>query len=97
MLSETIQQLRYERNWSQTDLANRLGITRAAINSWEMGLTKPALSMLVKLSYLFGVTTDYLLGIEHKKLINISHLSQKDIQLVYEIIDRLNLISNQNN
>lgn len=95
MLSKTIQQLRYERNWSQTDLANRLGITRAAINSWEMSLTKPSLSMLVKLSYLFGVTTDYLLGIEHKKLINISHLSQKDVQLIYELIDRLNLIPTQ--
>lgn len=60
-LSEKIMQLRKQKGWSQEELAERLDISRQSISKWESGASIPELDKILKLSNLFGVTTDYLL------------------------------------
>lgn len=64
MLGERISQQRTTRNWSQVDLAKRLGVAKQTISNWENDNIQPSIEMLVRLSRIFGVTTDYLLGLE---------------------------------
>lgn len=64
MLGERILQQRTTRNWSQVDLAKRLGVAKQTISNWENDNIQPSIEMLVRLSRIFGVTTDYLLGLE---------------------------------
>ena len=64
MLGERISQQRTTRNWSQVDLAKRLGVAKQTISNWENENIQPSIEMLVRLSRIFGVTTDYLLGLE---------------------------------
>lgn len=61
LLSEKILYLRKEKGWSQEDLAYKLGVSRQAVSKWESMASMPDLDKIVKLSKVFGVTTDYLL------------------------------------
>ena len=46
--------LRAERNWSQGDLADRLGVSRQSINAIETGKYDPSLPLAFKIARLFG-------------------------------------------
>lgn len=46
--------LRAENNWTQEDLANRLGVSRQTINSIETGKYDPSLPLAFKLARLCG-------------------------------------------
>lgn len=54
--------LRKEFNMNQLDLANRLGVTQQTISKYEKGIREPDHSTLIKLSDIFDVSIDYLLG-----------------------------------
>lgn len=60
-LEEKITLLRKRNGWSQEELAFRLDVSRQAVSKWEMGSSVPDLDKIIKMSELFGVTTDYLL------------------------------------
>ncbi|MGN0707607.1 MAG: helix-turn-helix domain-containing protein [Faecalibacterium sp.] len=60
-LSEKIALLRRQQGWSQEELADRLDVSRQAVSKWEGGACAPDLDKVLKLSELFGVSTDYLL------------------------------------
>lgn len=62
-LSDRLRQLRQTHGYSQTDLAQKLGVSQNTITSYESGRTEPGITMLVKLAAIFGVTSDYLIGI----------------------------------
>ena len=61
ILGEKIIRLRKQREWSQEELASQLGISRQSVSKWESGASIPDLDKIIKMSSLFGVTTDYLL------------------------------------
>lgn len=46
--------LRAERDWSQADLAERLGISRQSVNAIETGRYDPSLPLAFRISKLFG-------------------------------------------
>lgn len=60
-LEEKIALLRKKQGWSQEELAFRLDVSRQAVSKWEMGDSLPDLDKIIKMSDLFGCTTDYLL------------------------------------
>jgi len=60
-LGERINSLRNERNMSQADLADALGVSRQSISKWETNAAVPELDKLVKLGEYFGVSMDALI------------------------------------
>ena len=61
ILADKIMSLRKKNGWSQEELADQLGISRQSVSKWESGMSIPDLEKIVKMSTLFGVSTDYLL------------------------------------
>lgn len=61
ILSEKIIQQRKQLGWSQEELAGQLGVSRQSVSKWEVGAAIPDLDKILKMSELFGVSTDYLL------------------------------------
>lgn len=61
-LAENIYRLRSEQNMSQLDLADALEVSRQSVSKWETGTAVPELDKLVKMSDLFGVSLDELVG-----------------------------------
>lgn len=60
-LAEKITTLRKQKGWSQEELANQLDISRQSVSKWESRMSVPDLDKILKLSAIFGVSTDYLL------------------------------------
>lgn len=61
ILAEKIINLRKKNGWSQEELAEKLGVTRQSISKYEGVQSIPDLDKILKLSEIFGVTTDYLI------------------------------------
>lgn len=60
ILADKIIELRKQNNWSQEELAGKLGVSRQAISKWESAQSTPDLERIIAMSKLFGVSTDYL-------------------------------------
>ena len=61
ILAEKIMEMRKKNGWSQEELAYQLGVSRQSVSKWESGASIPDLERILKLSQIFGVSTDYLL------------------------------------
>lgn len=70
-----IQELRKRQNMTQEGLAEQLEVTRQVISKWECEQSVPSSEMVIRMSQIFGVSTDYLLGIDMQE-INSDHKEQ---------------------
>lgn len=61
ILADKIITLRKKRGWSQEQLAEQLNVSRQSVSKWESAMSVPDMDKIVKMSNLFGVSTDYLL------------------------------------
>ena len=59
-LGENIYKLRTEKNWSQTDLADALEVSRQSVSKWENNTATPDLERLIKMKELFEISLDEL-------------------------------------
>jgi len=66
-IGSTIKRLRREKDITQEQLAEYLGITSRAVSQWECGRTAPDISQLPALCHIFEVSSDTLLGIDIEK------------------------------
>lgn len=66
-IGSTIKHLRREKNITQEQLAEYLGITSRAVSQWECDRTAPDISQLPALCHIFDVSSDVLLGIDIDK------------------------------
>ena len=88
-LGERLRTLRNERNITQTALSQRIGVSKAMISSYELEQRQPSYGILVKFAAFFGVTTDFLLGLEENRTIGVEGLSDREIQAVVSMVDVL--------
>lgn len=61
ILADKIITLRKKNGWSQEELAEKVGVSRQAISKWESAQSVPDLDKILRMSEIFGVTTDFLL------------------------------------
>lgn len=62
IFSLRLRELREEANLTQSELAERLGIGRATLSNYELGVRKPDIDVLNTIAEYFKVSTDYLIG-----------------------------------
>lgn len=72
IFADKLIQLRKKNGWSQEELAEQMNVTRQSVSKWEGAQSIPDLEKILKLSELFGVTTDYLLKDEIEETENIN-------------------------
>ena len=85
---DRLKELRKRSKLSQEQLAQQLGITKGMISSYETSMRMPSYHILLKISFLFNVSTDYLLGKNADDMLNISDLSEKQKAIICEIINQ---------
>lgn len=61
-LGKRISKLRKQRNWTQGDLAEKIGMSTSTVAMWETDKRDPDSEMLTKIAALFDVTVDFILG-----------------------------------
>ena len=65
--SERLKELRKKANFTQVEVAEKLGISQPAYASWERGVKKPTQENLVKIAQILNVSVDYLVGNSEEK------------------------------
>lgn len=87
MLGQRINELRRACGWNQVELAFRLNVTKQTVSNWEKDNIQPSVEMLVRISKIFGVTTDYLLGLDDVPRLDVSGLSIETVAHFSVLID----------
>ena len=70
IFADKLIQLRKKAGWSQEELAGQMNVSRQSVSKWEGAQSIPDLEKMIRLSKLFGVTTDYLLKDEIEEIGN---------------------------
>ena len=61
IFGERLKKEREKRGWSQTDLAEKIHVSRQSVSKWETGKNYPSIEVIIDLSDLFGITIDEML------------------------------------
>ena len=59
-MNNRLKVLRAERNWSQSDLALRLDVSRQSVNAIETGKYDPSLPLAFKIAAVFGLAIEHI-------------------------------------
>ena len=86
MIADKIKLLREKRGITQAELARELGVTRSGVNAWEMGISVPSTQYITELSVFFGVSVDYLLGLNNTATISVEGLTDREIASILDVI-----------
>ena len=65
IFTERFKDLRIEKNLSASKLAQELGVRDTTVIRWEKGLMIPNALHLYNIAKFFGVSSDYLIGLEN--------------------------------
>lgn len=57
-MTNRLRALRAERDWTQEDLASRLGVSRQTVNAIETGRYDPSLPLAFSIAEVFGLTIE---------------------------------------
>lgn len=78
--------LRLRNNMTQAQLSQKLDLTKSVISAYETGLRLPSYDVLIHISQIFKVSTDYLLGLEQPQEIDLSGLSKEEVNALLNLI-----------
>ena len=78
--------LRLREDMTQAQLAQKLSLTKSVISAYETGLRLLSYDVLIQIAKIFNVTTDYLLGLERKYELDLSGLTQAEIDALLNLI-----------
>jgi len=79
--------IRQEKSLSQSQLGAMIGVSKAVISKYENSQSYPGYDVLIRLANTFKVSTDYLLGVEKKKTIDIDGLSNRQIDTLVSVAE----------
>lgn len=85
-----LKQLRKSHSLTQKELGLKIGLSKAVVSKYENGMGYPSFDILILIAEYFGVTTDYLLGAEKSKTVDVSMLTDTQIDTVHRIIAEFN-------
>lgn len=88
-MGEKLKSLRIEKKLTQKQVADRIGLAISAVSSYESGSRYPSYDVLVRLAHIFHVSTDYLLGMTDQRNIDVTGLSDHEIELISQLVETL--------
>ena len=62
LLSKRLKELRFQNNYSQSDVAASIGCTNQSISNYESGKRTPGIPDLIALADFYDVSIDFLVG-----------------------------------
>ena len=84
-----LKNLRQQHHLTQTQVANRLNLSKTSISGYENNVKTPSQDVLIKLAGLYRVSTDYLLGLDDEEMISVEGLTRQQRWLVEELVRML--------
>ena len=82
----TLKTLRLREDMTQAQLAQKLGLTKYVISAYESVFRLPSYDVLIHVSKIFKVSTDYLLGVESQHDLDLSGISDDEVAALKNLI-----------
>lgn len=86
MFGTRIKELRLSLGLNQVEFGKTLNVTKQSVCNWENGNIQPSIDMLTKIAVRYSVRTDYLLGLDNERVIDVSGLTDTQIAHIQNII-----------
>ena len=83
-----LKQLRTSKGLSQGQLAKRIHVTKSMISTYENSSRLPRYDVLTKIAVFFKVSVDFLLGFDKRRRLDVTGLSDEEIEILSLLIDR---------
>ncbi len=81
-----LRELRLSRKLNQTRVAGLVGVDKRTISTYETGERQPSYDVLISFARLYHVTTDYLLGLDERTMLDVSGLTEDEIDVIGELV-----------
>lgn len=91
-LPNRLRDLRIKYGYSQKEVSEKIGVSPSIVSGYESGERTPSTQVLLSLAYLYGCSTDYLLGKQNDSsqlVIDVSGLSDKQINAIKNIAEAM--------
>lgn len=90
IIGERVKQARINKNYTQEELGNIIGVSKVSVCGYETGNRTPTMAMFLKLSDALDVTVDYLLGKDKKAICETDEeytlmIAKEDLDIIKEI------------
>lgn len=89
MFDERIKELRKSLGINQVEFGKQLHVTKQCISNWENGNILPSIDMLIRIASTFSVSTDYLLGLENQRTLDVTGLTNEQILHLQSVVNDL--------
>ena len=93
---EILKSLRKREGLTQSELGRHVGLSKAVVSKYETGIGYPNFETLICIAKYFGVTTDYLLGAESVKTVDVSELTDSQLESVQRIVNEFKKANEKN-
>ena len=87
MLSENIKTLRKSWNLTQVQFAAKLNVKKQSVSNWENGNIMPSVQQLINIATIFSTSIDQLTGLNKRKIIDVTDLSNEEIAHIQQIVN----------
>ena len=81
-----IREVREQSGMTQAELAKRVHVSRASVESWESGQSYPSIDSCVALSETFHLSTEYFFATRAQKTLILDHLSERETQMLFDML-----------
>lgn len=85
-LSSRLRQLRTDKHLRQEQVARLIGVTKGAVSAYENDIRQPSYDVLIRLANLYRVSTDYLLGRQDIRMLDISGLTSAEAATISDLV-----------
>ncbi len=96
MLGKRIKQKRLEKNLTQEELGNIIGVSKVSVCNWEKDIKKPSSENLILLSENLNTSIDYLIGNDYYVISDSDdeyaiRMANSEVELIEELRNHLKL------
>ena len=86
--NQIVKELREDHNYSQKEFSKMLGISEKTLYRYECGTHEPPISTLLKMSEIFNVSLNYLVGLDSLNINDVEDL-KKELKRIEETINKM--------
>lgn len=90
-----LKHLRKSHGLTQQEFGSYVGLSKAVVSKYENGLGYPTFDVLIRIAKYFGVSTDYMLGVSGGKTLDVSGLTETQIESIQRVISEFNKDNNK--
>lgn len=87
LLGKRIKELRNKYKLTQTELAQRVGVTKSTIAAYENDSRQPSYTVLIKMANVFKVSIDSLLLNQEENILNTNGLTEEQTLIIESLIN----------